>query len=119
MDTEQHTPGPWTACFSKQCNAVMDFHITAEKDGSLNPVCEYVRPSIKGVDGKIMNAYASPTLEANAHIIAASPDLLEALIWAEMMIDNLRNRRGCGQTEGDDCQKACKAAIAKAQGKHN
>lgn len=56
------------------------------------------------------------TNQGNAHLISAAPELLAALEWAEMMIDNLRNRRGCGQIEGDDCQKACKNAINKARG---
>lgn len=75
MSKTQHTPGPWTACFSRQCNVAMGFHITGEKEGSINPVCEYVRPTIKGVD-----AHPSSVLEANAHLLSAAPELLASCI---------------------------------------
>lgn len=54
---------------------------------------------------------------ANAHLISAAPDLLEALKWATMIIDNMLNGRGCGKIEGEDGIKTFEAAIAKAEGK--
>lgn len=38
--------------------------------------------------------------------------LSEALTWAELILDNLLNKRGCSQIEAEDCRKQAQAALA-------
>ena len=53
----------------------------------------------------LLNGRVSPEIEANARLIAAAPDLLEALKW-------------CADTAAPGpCRDAADAAIAKAEGK--
>ena len=48
--------------------------------------------------------------EANAHLIAAAPELLEALKWLTAEI------KDCAQPSDWESWEACQAAIAKAEG---
>jgi len=92
-----HTPGPW------EINQRVD-----------NPCGIDAFISIANVHGV---AYAfgdtKEQREANAHLIAAAPDLLEAckavLRWAQVM--NLY-----GTSSEPACVDMCEAAIAKAEG---
>lgn len=71
MAEAKHTPGPWNACFRTFDARVEAFHITCEKYGSLRPVCE--TPSV-GASA----ASNADEIAANAHLIAAAPELLTA-----------------------------------------
>ena len=64
-----HTPGPWTACRKIDRGNVHAFHITADPHGSLHPIVE------------CRNAYGRTydEMAANARLIAAAPEMLEAL----------------------------------------
>jgi hypothetical protein len=88
-----YTPGPWQIAE----NLVGDGHWTIQgSDGKF-----VVAPD----DGSWIRSFrSSAELEANARLIAAAPDLLEALVIAETCL---------GDTiEGDKAR----AAIAKAKG---
>ena len=93
----QHTPGPWEAC---QPYDYGDF------DGESRLVC--------GDDMRIAVVHWHPHLnaemwDANAHLIAAAPELLEAL---ETLEAALIRDLGAGYAGVALCQ----AAIAKARG---
>lgn len=92
--SEKYTPGPWNANFTRFSGWVVGFHITDPKHGSLRPICEaYDKTGAMNPD----------EIAANARLIAAAPELLEALKWA---VDN----------PNDDAYwiEQARAAIAKA-----
>jgi hypothetical protein len=110
----KHTPGPWSAG-----NEVLR--------GELRPVL------IPGRRGDIHIAHCLETMqdgerEANARLIAAAPELLEACKTAAdlLMCDNDNDdpctEYGPGEKYGDDCNPCAQrrilwAAVAKAEGK--
>lgn len=82
----QHSPGPWVA-------------------DSVNYVVQ------AGTNDQIANVYGPQGLlevEANANLIAAAPDLLDALKTA---------LSECGRVLSDNTTNAIKTAIAKAEGR--
>jgi hypothetical protein len=101
MSESKHTPGPW-------------------KEARINSLTINVVPhSIHGFKAQVvgggdgqMVAHAfgktSAEAEANAHLIAATPDLLEALRW-------VRANYACGATV--EINAHIDAAIAKAEGR--
>lgn len=113
MSETKHTPGPWIAKGEggKYVNKKNTWTVQDE-----NRSWSIAAPiTIKG--GKIIafavhsqNGYDSqvPQLEENARLIAAAPDLLEALHACVMQITALCSR--------DDVPDQAFAAIAKAQG---
>ena len=94
--SEKYTRGPWNANFTRFSRWVVGFHITDPKHGSLRPICEaYDKTGAMNPD----------EIAANARLIAAAPELLEALKWA---VDN----------PNDDAYwiEQARAAIANATG---
>lgn len=90
-ETSEHTPGPWAF----ECTATNGITIYADHGKRENPtIAELI------ADGPI-----TPEMEANALVLATSPDLLEALIIA--------SRAYCGSNENRD---HIRAIIAKATG---
>lgn len=100
MTNTPHTPGPW-GCTDTSYHA-HDYRLT-KPDGSPLPV----------------NAPFNDHSEqrANARLIAAAPDLLAALVYAEQILRKSdmapHCEDGCGHC---DAAKAARAAIAKAKG---
>ena len=94
--SEKYTQGPWNANFTRFSGWVVGFHITDPKHGSLRPICEAYDK---------MGAMNPDEIAANARLISAAPELLEALKWA---VDN----------PNDDAYwiEQARAAIAKATG---
>jgi len=89
----KHTPGPWAVNrYITSGNQSLGFHITGPRDGSVSPVCV-------GED----TGYGE--IDANARLIAAAPELLEALKKAV-------NRQGFTNAE----LITARAVIAKAEG---
>ena len=94
--SEKYTRGPWNANFTRFSGWVVGFHITDPEHGSLRPICEaYDKTGAMNPD----------EIAANARLISAAPELLEALKWA---VDN----------PNDDAYwiEQARAAIAKATG---
>lgn len=95
MSISKHTPGPWTLD-----DRGYKYIVSKSGDG-------YITRDICRLDGSTMAALAQ---EANARLIAAAPELLEAL---ELLVDN-PYREG---TESDErLRRIGRAAIAKAKG---
>lgn len=93
----QHTPGPWFAIFN-DCY----FDISLEnRRYSVGIAAAWV--NIPGEDQKSI-------AEANAHLIAAAPDLLDAAIWCKSLCEETN------ATATNAYAAAC-AAIAKAEGR--
>ena len=95
----KHTPGPWEATGS---------------NGYLNQ-CGIGRRSAHGID-PIGAAYgAGAELEANARLIAAAPEMYEALRLAQESIGRFTSDEG--STDRDfDIADTVAAALAKANG---
>ena len=68
--SEKYTPGPWNANFTRFSRWVVGFHITDPEHGSLRPICEAYDK---------MGTMNPNEIAANARLIAAAPELLEAL----------------------------------------
>lgn len=87
----QHTPGPWVAI--ARTNAYIDIEA----------------PEEHGYSAKNIASVSINNHKANAHLIAAAPDLLEALYAA----GDLLYRMGM---QSSDAYQKIDAAIAKATG---
>ena len=107
MDTPKHTPGPW--------RPVIDSDFTPGIDADdIGESIVVIGPSDVSTDLGIWGRCREEA-EANAHLIAAAPDLLEALQTLNLVI-------GLTPIAGnkDALQEACdiaRAAIAKAEGR--
>lgn len=102
-----HTPGPWFVTSSGQPH---DLVTSTHDDGLDDDVCE--------VYGG--NDDSDEVRAANAHLIAAAPELLAALKEAERAL-TVAVRHACDMPDFDPGEhhviKAARAAIAKAEGK--
>jgi hypothetical protein len=65
---------------------------------------------VRGIGNSFLT-YGETESGLNARLIAAAPDLLDALRWIIRELPTSRNWLD------PDCERACKAAIAKAEGK--
>lgn len=102
----QHTPGPWQARGSHKCD---DFGIVVQNDaaeGGWMVVAECFSDLRRSGERAVEEA------AANARLIAAAPDLLDALERLSAQCDRLRMP---GQPMSD-AEKNAHAAIAKATG---
>lgn len=93
-----YTKGPWAVnpyCAQVDCTQM-------DEDGDLFPVCQMLWPT---------ELRSERETEANAHLIAAAPDLLEAL-------ERILRYQESGGHDGDceDVEEYARAAIAKARG---
>ena len=96
-----HTEGPWEINWSTSSgNQTLGFHITGPKYGSLNPVC-------------FGSENGTGEIRENAYLIAAAPELLEALIKAEEV---LTFEHGGEPIDLTETLATARAAIAKARG---
>ena len=91
MSEAKHTPGPWALDFGPDVDLVINHvGISAEKHGLLAQVV-----------WKMYDDERSDTCEANARLIAASPDLLELLEQAVSIMKNCEVSSGicmCGDS---------------------
>lgn len=85
----QHTPGPWVAV------------------ARTNAYIEIEAPNQPGYSAKKVATASLTNHEANARLIAAAPDLLEALNAAEALLHSLG-------MQSSDAYQEIDAAIAKA-----
>jgi len=95
MSETKHTPGPWVVVTDESAAQVKGYPCIYA-DG-------YTVVGTEGMFGDIETDFA------NAHLIAAAPDLLDAL---ECLLSEL----DFTETYPFPSEKKCKAAIAKAKG---
>lgn len=93
-----HTKGPWKT----EKNGVHSWHIAAINSPVNNDWIEVWSPSA--------NCGDEETMEANARLIAAAPELLEALAELADYVDERTGDNECRTLEN------ARAAIAKARG---
>jgi hypothetical protein len=115
MNEKTHTPGPWFAAGS----SILARGTTDTFSGSVSGTIAYAE-SLDQSDIEGRNWHTSGNRDANARLIAAAPDLLEALeeirdlLWSRPDISD-RLRPLMGFSEEATNQKAA-MAIAKARG---
>ena len=110
MDSKQmkHTPGPW------RIMRAVDY--TGDTESRYNPIL-----SIESADGKTVyytdSGYFQPN-EADARLIAAAPDLLEALegLYEQCAMMHKHWGEGSNQKQADAAIASGLAAIARAKG---
>jgi len=78
-ETPKFTPGPWTICWTTYDNRPVNFEITASPYGS-------IRPLAKSEWKKDWSQVEGEELVANAHLMAASPEMHAALKRAHDML---------------------------------
>ena len=109
MNTQtQHSPGPWELDISKASGQWFIVNRT-----------KYVVAFVAPNDYMALLVKLDAERKANAHLIAAAPDLLAA---CERVLEDLEGV-GWGEVQGreadawlDETEKALRAAIAKARG---
>jgi hypothetical protein len=104
--TDKHTPGPWFAA---------DYDPETDEIAICSDQGEYVAHiGHIDADGCFDHPKIAAMIEANARLIAAAPDMLEALRQAAICEnqDAFRNRRPVAPWYESAC-----AAIAKAEGR--
>ena len=101
MSQSNHTPGPWTVDWSDDGPLIYTGDLMI---ASVSGSTEHIK--VRGIDEQ--------TTEANASLIAAAPDLLEALerLLTHGERGNLYYERG----EDAEVVNQARAAIAKAKG---
>jgi hypothetical protein len=108
--TQAHTPGPWGVSESIDNTESLSTYYVGPLGGS------FAAQLLAATVGLASNSSWSVTKEecaANAALMAASPELLEALRWAvEQIADDL-----CPDHQA--ALDGCRQAIAKAEGKTN
>lgn len=101
-----HTPGPW-----KVTAGIVDNPCLIVEDDIGNPVCAM---SLRGVYGDTVK------MTANAALIAAAPDLKEALEWYAENVLNCRKITAEGDKARHDLDhdggKRARMALEKARG---
>lgn len=104
MSDAKHTPGPWIL----EGGSIYAYHAEAlDLTSDVEPFCIADRDMDTRIDFDAEG-------EANGHIIAAAPDLLEALKWIAHHYANQDMNHRDFRVEA--AQRA-EAAIAKAEGK--
>lgn len=100
-DNPRHTPGPWTLCETTNADDAGEFEVDAP---------DYETVAL---------VYASENLVANAALIAAAPDMYEALEACASMLSEIADTPGAWMNEGGTLAtiKAAQAALARAEGK--
>lgn len=99
MTETKFTPGPWKVHPVDDCTVVAS-------DGS----------EVAAIDGDYNQPDTWPIMEANARLIAAAPDLYEALVDIEQMIHNCADAPRNPDSLPMMVLHHARAAIAKATG---
>jgi len=114
-EQRKRTPGPWHFSYL----TAGEFGVCADGRGLILNVC--------AASGCINGGATRVEAEANAHLIAAAPELLEAARWAEhALLEQVGACQSYPCTEEEPCSycveqsdaaNRLRAAIAKAEGK--
>jgi hypothetical protein len=126
----KHTPGPWHSCRKGECPCMFvwcDDHPVARVEcgewGDEYPNIRIVGESLEAkaepfIDRIAYGSVAEGTAAANARLISAAPELLEALQACAKWMEETRACGDCGNWEWSEDSEYNKAlaAIAKAVG---
>jgi len=98
----KHTPGPW--------------EIKAHPDSCYRFISAPEHIALAQVVWRVEEEDRSPACEANAHLIAAAPELLEVLEW---YVEKVADLKRYGVMIETSLQERAEKAIAKAKGEDN
>lgn len=102
-----HTPGPWALGQKPHEQGTMiDIDAVGMRQHGAIAVAVW----------RMEQEERSPDMEANAHLIAAAPELLEALIAMEREKPDYMTRNNLGDPSEETTNRMARAAIAKAKG---
>ena len=114
----KHTPGPWRATISKG-----DLKHGGYPDKCISFVIDSDTRKLMAM-GECWNTFSDdpnpfPEIEANARLIAAAPEMLDALksLYEHCAMIHKTWGDGCNQKQADAAIIAGHAAIAKAEGR--
>ena len=102
----KHTPGPWTVTRVSKSTILKDLYISASPER----IARVVVPN---------TAQRIHEYEANARLIAAAPELLEALKEANAELEYLNDPKGFVSMRQERIMEKARSAIAKAENKHD
>ena len=94
--SEKFTKGPWTATYDSQLQAAIEIYNTEDR------IIVAVLPDRGTIE-------AMSEIEANANLIAAAPDMYEAL-------ETIERVAGIGMMEDDPARVKARDALRKARG---
>lgn len=105
----KHTNAPWNICWSEYNGRKVNFEITASPYGSVRPLCRSDwKTDWSEVEGD--------ELVANAHLIAAAPDLHCALSAAQSALKSYQYGNASTELAAEIAAFADRA-LAKAEGR--
>lgn len=118
----QHTPGPWAACGAGKCSCRLIWSKSAVQNVATAKPVACVHGEWGDAPDLIYGEIPAEQVEANARLIAAAPDLLEALRHFSEMETSRAALCHLGLTDEEHCVRCgpilrARAAIAKAEGK--
>ena len=121
---EKHTPGPWQVAWYPRRNTA-EIETVSQEPGSYRhmtndlPMCAGIGVEDVEIIKKDGREYRySAEACANARLIAAAPDLLEACEFALLKLSLQEGDKVLGGSQWDEFKSKAKAAIAKAEGKN-
>ena len=111
-----HTPGPWMIVPGSYTVGVPGYVFFKGSADEINSVKEVaVVRKASSVGGDVVNNLTAEETQANAHLIAAAPELLEALVSVLEIANRYAAKGGTlGGRYNDDEMNKARAAIAKA-----
>ena len=98
--TEKFTPGPWKATYDSQLQAAIEIYNTED------------RVMVAGLPDR-GTIEAMSEIEANATLIAAAPEMFEALKSASIALNMVRGSTFCETCDDNEICETC--GIYKAQ----
>jgi hypothetical protein len=118
MDKTKHTPGPWRVEFPEHPNAMTDIFAPSPSTWATATDDEPWRVAYVLRDS---NKHQQPIDDANAHLIAAAPELLDRVRDAVLVLEAIRENWGDDHPgllrTIDEELPPLRAAIAKAEGR--
>jgi hypothetical protein len=115
---QQHTPGPWFVRLGRYTPESPVFGFAILANGKVPPIASagVATPNHATVTEGIASGFSAVECEANGRLIAAAPELLEALEAMTRMYASLVESGDCGfwNPEEVDEVRAARAAIARA-----
>jgi len=107
MDKPKFTPGPWSICWTMYDNRPVNFDIVASPYGSIRPIAvSKWKTDWSEVEGE--------ELKANAHLIAAAPELFKA---CRIALRYWHSDHPNDTVEWHVARARIEAALAKAEGR--